>query len=99
MNEWTQARDDFQGGSIPEELNARVCAGIEKGKQKARRKRFWIRTGAAVAACFAVLIAELNLFPAFAASAAKVPVVGGLCRVLTVTTYREENKDKPAVTL
>lgn len=93
MNEWTQARAEFQAIPIPKELNARICAGIERGRQKARRKRFWIRTGAAAAACFAVLIAGLNFSPAFAASAAKVPVVGGLCRVLTVTTYREENRD------
>ena len=93
MNEWNQAREDFEAIPIPEELNARVCAGIAEGRRKARRKRLWARSGLTVAACFAVLFAGLNLSPAFAESAAKAPVVGGLCRVLTVTIYREENKD------
>lgn len=93
MNEWNQAREDFEAIPIPEELDARVRAGIAEGRRKARRKRLWARSGLTVAACFAVLFAGLNLSPAFAASAAKAPVVGKLCQILTVTNYQEETKD------
>ena len=34
---------------------------------------------AAGAACFALLVVALNTSPAFAAAAADMPVVGGLC--------------------
>lgn len=93
MSEWDQARHEFQSIPIPEELDARVRAGNANGKKKARRRRFWMRTGATAAACFAMLAAGLNLFPAFAESAANAPVVGGLCRVLTVASYREKSQD------
>ena len=93
MSEWDQARHEFQSIPVPEELDARVRAGLANGKKRARRRRFWARTGTTVAACFALLFAGLNLFPAFAESAVKAPVVGDLCRVLTVASYRESSRD------
>ena len=46
-----------------------------------------IRRWGATAACFAVLLAGLNLSPTIAKAAAEVPVLGGLFQVLTLVDY------------
>jgi len=86
MNEFKQARADYEATPIPRELEERVRKGIRQGRWKYRKKRMrWY--AASAAACFAVLVAILNLSPTVAAAAAEVPVLGGLFRVLTVRDY------------
>lgn len=89
MNEFKNAREDYESTPIPGELEERVRAGIRQGKAKYRR-RHWRRTAAGAAACFVVLVGALNLSPAVAAAAAEVPVLGGLFRVLTVRDFHAE---------
>lgn len=88
MNEFKNAKEEYDNTPIPEELSERVQAGIREGRARyrARRGRTVRRWGAA-AACFAVLLAALNLSPTVAKAAADVPVLGGLFRVLTVIRY------------
>lgn len=88
MNEFRSAKEEYDNVPIPEELNDRVRAGIEEGKARyqARRGRT-IRRWASAAACFALVLAALNLSPTIARAAAEVPVLGGLFRVLTVVSY------------
>ncbi len=90
MKEFERAKKSYESVPIPEELNDRVQAGIRQGKSRRRRAAALrhVRQGAvAAAACFVVLVGGLNLSPAFAASAAEVPVLGGLFQVLTVRDY------------
>lgn len=88
MNEFEKAKEAYDNTPIPEELSERVQAGIREGKARyrARRGRAVRRWGAA-AACFALVLAALNLSPTIAKAAADVPVLGGLFRVLTVIHY------------
>lgn len=88
MNEFKSAKEEYDNTPIPEELSERVQAGIQEGKARyrARRGRTVRRWGAA-AACFALMLAALNLSPTVARAAADVPVLGGLFRVLTFVDY------------
>lgn len=95
MNEWKQARESYEATPIPEELGERVQEGIRQGRERYRsaRRPAW-RAAASLAACLVVLLAALNMFPAFAAAAAEVPVLGDLFQVLTVRSFTDENDDR-----
>lgn len=93
MNEFKNAKEEYESMPIPEELNDRVQAGIRQGQKKyrtRRRSRMLRRSVTGVAACFAVVFGTLNLSPTVAAAAADVPVLGGLFQVLTVRSYETE---------
>ena len=87
MNEFKQARADYEAIPIPPELEDRVQTGIRQGRWSYRKKRLG-RYAVGAAACFAVLVAMLNLSPTVASAAAEVPVLGGLFRVLTVRNFQ-----------
>lgn len=86
MKEFQQARADYEATPIPQELEDRVREGIRQGRWN-YRKRQVSRYAVSTAACFAVLVAALNLSPTVASAAAEVPVLGGLFRVLTVRDF------------
>lgn len=91
MNEFKNAKEEYESMPIPEELNDRVQAGIRQGRENyraRRRSRVLRRSVTGVAACFAVVFGTLNLSPTVAAAAADVPVLGGLFQVLTVRDYQ-----------
>lgn len=89
MDEFREAKQEYEATPIPEELSGRVWAGICQGRVNRRRaiRRRILRTVRSFAACFALLIGGLNLFPGFASAAAEIPVLGGLFQVLTVRNY------------
>lgn len=87
MREFDKAKEAYESVPIPEELDARVRAGIRQGKAAYRRAGRLRRSAMAAAACFVVLVGGLNLSPAFAAAAAEAPVLGGLFQVLTIRNY------------
>ena len=88
MNEFKNAKEEYDNPPIPAGLSERVQAGIQEGKARYRARRGrTVRRWGATAACFAILLAGLNLSPTLAKAAAGVPVLGGLFRVLTVISY------------
>lgn len=89
MNEFNQAKKDYEATPIPPELADRVQAGIRQGSAcyAARKSRGSLRWAACAAACFAVLLVGLNVSPPLAHAAANVPVLGGFFRMLTVASY------------
>lgn len=88
MNEFKNAKEAYDNIPIPAGLEARVQAGIREGKARYQaRHRRAVRRWMAAAACFALTLAGLNLFPTLANAAAGVPVLGGLFQVLTFTDY------------
>ncbi len=88
MNEFKNAKEEYDNTPIPQELNERVRAGIEEGRARYRARRSrTVRRWVSAAACFVVVLAGLNLSPTIAKAAAEVPVLGGLFRVLTVISY------------
>ena len=88
MNEFKNAKEAYDNTPIPAELSERVRAGVREGKARYRARRGrTLRRWGATAACFAVLLAGLNLSPTIAKAAAEVPVLGGLFQVLTFVDY------------
>ena len=88
MNEFKNAKEAYDNTPIPAELSERVQVGIREGKSRYRARRGrTIRRWGATAACFAVLLAGLNLSPTIAKAAAEVPILGGLFQVLTFVDY------------
>lgn len=88
MNEFKNAKEEYDNTPIPAELSERVQRGIQQGKARYRAHRGrTVRRWGATAACFAVLLAALNLSPTVAKAAADVPVLGGLFQVLTFVDY------------
>lgn len=86
MNNFDQARLEYENTPLPPELGERVQAGIRQGKANRRRRRM-VQRFMGCAACFAVMLAALNLSPTLAKAAADVPVLGGLFQVMTFTRY------------
>ncbi len=88
MNEFKHAKELYDNTTIPPQLSDRVLTGIRNGKaQYQSRRNRRIRRWTAIAACFCVMLAGLNLSPVLAKAAANVPVLGGLFRVLTFANY------------
>lgn len=103
MNEFADARREYEAVPVPEELEGRVLEGVRQGKRRARSRRRIFRGLGGAAACFAVMVGVLNLSPTVAKAAADVPVIGGLFQILTVRRYEAErdqiyyNTEVPAV--
>ena len=91
MNEFKQAREEYESTPIPEELDGRVRDGIRQGKMGGRAKRHGFRWGIGVAAACLVMVGGLNVSPTFAAAASDVPVLGGLFQILTVRNYEQKD--------
>lgn len=92
-HQWNTAKADYEAIPIPPELDARIRQGIREGS--AVRKRIHrVRAWGAAAACFALVLAGLNLSPAIASAAADLPVVGNIFEVLTVRNYGDTNEDR-----
>ena len=88
MNKIQKARGAYESVPIPDDLEKRVREGIRRGREPgALRRRRQVQRRAAIAACFALLLAGLNLSPAVANAAANVPVLGPLFKVLTVVSF------------
>lgn len=100
MNEFKHAKESYDNIPIPAGLPERVQAGIQAGKVRYRNRRVRaVRRWTAAAACFAMVLAALNLSPAIAHAAANTPVLGGLFQVLTFVDYdKSENGVNYSVT-
>lgn len=66
---------------IPEELDAAILRGVQKGKKIMNRKKYVQRTVAGAAAVFAIFVGSINASPALAANLQDIAVLGTLVRV------------------
>lgn len=91
-----EGKKEYLDMQIPEELHQRMKQVIEQDKKR-RQERKVIhmikRTMASAAACLVIFAAGLNTSAAFAETAAGLPVIGGLARVLTVRSYHASEGD------
>ena len=91
-----EGKKEYLDMQIPEELHQRMKRVIEQDKKR-RQERKVIhmikRTMASAAACLVIFAAGLNTSAAFAETAAGLPVIGGLARVLTVRSYHASEGD------
>lgn len=79
-----QLRRDYENTPIPTQLQERVQAALKKRRHRPRWSGI---TAAALAACLVVFMVALNISPAFAKRAAKLPIIGTMARVLTWREY------------
>lgn len=79
---------------LPEELPGVVEAALRRGERRAKAKRRTWRIVSPLAAAFAVFTLVLNTVPTFASAMYEVPVLGEVCRVLTVRSYHYEDETK-----
>lgn len=87
-----ELRDIYNDTELPEELPGVVEAALRRGERKARSRRRTIRALSPVAAALAVFVLMLNTVPTFASAMYEVPVLGDVCRVLTVRSDHYENE-------
>ena len=86
----------YQSIPIPEELEFRVRASMERAKQDMNQEKskkrsraywFWKRTGVTAAAAMIGLVMLTNASPTVAYAMEQVPVLGAITRVFTFRTY------------
>ncbi len=87
----------YESIEIPQDLEQRVNRALKAGMAEragtGTRSRGW-HVAAAAALLTLCLTAGLNTSQAFAAAAARLPVIGAVSRVLTFRTYDYEDQDK-----
>lgn len=89
-----ELRDIYMQTEIPEELPGIVEGAIRRGTRRAARRRNAIRIASPILAACAVFVLMLNTVPTFASAMYDVPVLGDVCRVLTVSSYHYEDDKK-----
>lgn len=80
---------------IPAELGDVLADAVCEGRRRARwasAARFAKRTAGMAAGLLICFTALVNLFPAFAAAAYDIPVLGSLCRICTFQEYRIQDE-------
>lgn len=90
-------RSGYDGIEIPEDYHSVVSSAVAEGLRAGKKARFTLalrRAACAAAMFFVCLTAVLNLFPTVAAAASEMPVIGGLCRILTFREYHTQDKYK-----
>ena len=87
-------RDIYMQTEIPEELPGLVEGAIRRGTRRARRRRTAVRIASPILAACAVFVFMLNTVPTFAGALYEVPVLGDVCRVLTVRRDHYEDDKK-----
>lgn len=89
-----ELRDIYMQTEIPEELPGLVEGAIRRGTRRARRRRTAVRIASPILAACAVFVFMLNTVPTFAGALYEVPVLGDVCRVLTVRRDHYEDDKK-----
>jgi|MucameStandDraft_1065616.scaffolds.fasta_scaffold08922_4 hypothetical protein len=89
-------RTNYDKIAIPENLDAVVGQAIDEGLSKRRRRTWgvWKKAGSIAAVLVLCTVSALNLSPAFASAACRLPVVGELCQVLLFREYHTEDEIK-----
>ena len=103
MSRLEDAKKKYDKTEIPKELSKRVQAAVEEsGARKRerekvvriRRRKVLVGKCAGVAAGLAIVFTTaLNTNTAFADMAARLPVVGGVARLLTFRSYEKDEGD------
>jgi len=86
-----QLKQEHINTQIPEELDFLVRKAIKNGRKNMKRKNNIKKikvTSASVAASIVLLTAGVNSSPVLASTLSKVPVVGGIVKVLTFREYK-----------
>lgn len=90
-----ELKDIYNATELPEELPGVVEAALRRGERRVRSRRRSLRILSPMAAALAAFVLVLNTVPTFAAAMYEVPVLGEVCRVLTVRSshYADNTKN------
>lgn len=106
----TKMKQEYEAIPIPEELRARVEAGIQEGKLEAekerkriemkKKKHSWMMavktTGGAVAAAAIAITVMANSGASISHAMAKIPVIGAIAEIVTFRSYEDSEGDMSA---
>lgn len=97
MKEMEKGRETYENVRIPEELQQKVSQAVESSRMKRERRRrlsrFLLRTAGTAALLAAALTVALNTSEVFAMEARKIPVVGGLVKIMTIRSYERSERE------
>ena len=79
---------------VPEELEFAVASALRAGQRRLQGRRALRRSVSGVLAGCACFVLLVNASPAFARAVSDVPVLGGLARVVTVTEYHIDERER-----
>lgn len=91
---WERARVRHESTPVPEELEFAVASALRAGQRRLRGRRALRRSVSGVLAGCACFVLLVNASPAFARAVSDVPVLGGLARVVTVTEYHIDERER-----
>lgn len=97
MKEMEKGREIYENIRIPEELQQKVSQAVESSRMKRERRRrlsrFLRRAAGTAALLAAALTVALNTSEVFAMEARKIPVVGGLVKIMTIRSYERSERE------
>lgn len=102
MRELKDAKDIYDHIVVPEELDARLKEALANAAPQKKKTNNVVRfsrwAGATAATLFLCFTVGLNTSESFAMEAARLPLIGGLAKVLTIRSY-ETTEDTTTTTV
>lgn len=97
MTELEKGREAYEKIDIPEEFRQNVTQAVYRSRmkqqQRENRGRQYRRVAVAAAIFMALLTVALNTNDALAMEAGRLPVIGGLVKIMTVRSYVQREKE------
>lgn len=99
MKELEEARREYENIPISDRLSETVNEAIRKGEMNmqgngTKKRNIWKVPVGIVAAAACVLVIGLNTSEAFGNTMSEIPVIGKICKILTIRNYETETKDE-----
>ena len=82
-------KEEYNDIPVPDELEAMMLKTFRESKKANHTAANIFKAFGAVAAAFLIFTVTLNVSPSFAQAAERVPVIGGLARLLTFRAYED----------
>lgn len=99
MKELEEAKREYENIPISDRLSETVNEAIRKGEMNMKgnikkKRNIWKAPVGIVAAAACVLVVGLNTSEAFGNTMSEIPVIGKICKILTIRSYETETKDE-----
>lgn len=93
MTQFDEAVKMYENIKIPEQYESVVNNAIVKAQRRIKQKKtisYGVKTAAAA---FCAMVLALNSSESFAKTMDNIPVIGGICRVLTIRSYDTDTQE------
>lgn len=102
-NRLEEMMKDYNNIQIPEELMARVEAGIAQAKEDIQKEEqtkskipFWAKATSGLVAAMATFVILVNVNNQIAYAMSDIPILGAIVKVVTFTTFDQKDNDMSA---